>query len=149
MERRSRNMAEPRVLGIDPGVKNLGWAVAEGTRVLAHGVFHPKSRGTLPMADMLQQIAHCVDIVKRNWGADYVVIEDVRWHGHAVSGLLSLAKVVGVCVGIASLDGGRGVLLIPAKDRGRPPRLKRGATQHERDAAALAVNFRPVQEGPS
>ena len=129
------------VLGIDPGLRNIGWAVAKGGVVIAHGVFHPNKRKVVPLVSVIAQAVGFVGDLIRKYRVGRVVVEEVRWRGIRARVLFPLSHVAGALTAVGVLVlGSEAVVLVPPHQRGRAPRLKRGATEHERDAAALAVN---------
>lgn len=133
------------VLGIDPGLRNIGWAVARDGKVIAHGVFHPNKRKVVPLVSVIAQAVGFARDLIRKYRVGRVVVEEVRWRGIRARVLFPLSHVAGAltAVGVSMLDS-ESVALVPPHQRGRAPRLPaiggRGATPHELDAAALAVN---------
>ena len=127
------------ILGLDPGTRNIGWAVSVDGRVIAHGVFHPNSRKKVPLVSVIGQALAFVRRLHKTHKFEKVVVEEVRWRGIRAKVLFPLAHVAGALTAAGVFMVGS-VVLVPPHERGPAPRLKRGATEHEKDAAALAVN---------
>lgn len=120
------------ILGVDPGIRNIGLAVVNeaGRLVCRETVTNPRKR------PFLKCLAEVVRKVRLHAGVtcDTVVVEEVIWRGRR--GMLPLAHVAGAVVGVAVERGCTTYLVTPAmKKNGRKPKAW---SEHEWDAYLLA-----------
>lgn len=125
-----------RILGIDPGLRNVGLCVMEGRKVLHHDTFDP---GGGIVSEIINQIIFVLKAQVTRWQPTLAAVEQVVWQGRRNRNMIPLAGVAGA---IAGYLVGRGIptyVLTPsmkADDWQSPPS---GWTEHDRDARALAI----------
>jgi len=89
-----------RILGIDPGLADIGWGVVEKTnnsyRPISYGAFKTKS------SDLLQEriflIANTVGLLCKKYKIDVLSMEEIYFTKHSVISALNVSKVVGAIV---------------------------------------------------
>ena len=161
-----------RVMGIDPGTANLGWAVVEGERVLAGG--RMGSQAAVPLDRRIIGLVGSLVALARAWEITEVAIEDYQ-HGdregvrHSARGM---QRLIGALIVACELAGFSTALYAPQvwqtsivgrrrrkhekSDVMRALKLRRVrglehlTTEHARDAAAVALHHlsvRRLQQG--
>ncbi len=109
-------------------------------RACSHGVIEVPGSGKLPVHEVLQTVLPGLACLLERYGPDTVVVEQVTWYGRARRITLPLSHVAGGIAGYV-LAAGANVYLLQASQRLReiPPSWQKWPTDHERDAAALAI----------
>ena len=94
-------------MGLDPGLRHTGWAVAQtdGYRFhpLAHGVIHPPTTGS-PMAERLAELYKSLLILCEKYAPDEVAVEEVFVNKNPSSSL-KLGMARGVVIAVPSILG--------------------------------------------
>ena len=121
------------ILGVDPGTRNIGFAVIDGTgRCRKRKVLVIPQRCTF-VQGVAEVVAEMRDL-HGDLGYDTVVVEETVWRGR--KGMLPLAHVGGAVMGAALAMGCRVYLLTPSmKKNGKKPK---SWSDHEWDAFLLA-----------
>lgn len=95
-----RQAAEMRVIGIDPGLRNLGWGVIEvdGGRIrhVANGICHTES-GSDDLAQRLARLHGALTAVFRDWAPEAAAVEHTFVNKDAVA-TLKLGQARGIAL---------------------------------------------------
>ena len=125
------------ILGLDPGIRNFGYAVLNDTKVSRRGVWTPPGKGKLLASQVLAYVLPLLAQLVAETAPEIAVIEEVVWRGMRRRITMPLSHVAGGALGLLVGQGVPVYLLTPGmKTRG--VKTPRGWTEHEADAANLA-----------
>jgi len=86
-----------RILGIDPGLADVGWGVVEKTnntyKPIAYGAFKTKSSELLQ--DRIFLIANTVGMLCKKYEIDILSMEEIYFTKHSVTSALNVSKAIG------------------------------------------------------
>lgn len=105
MENRPEN-TKIRVLGIDPGLAKLGYAVVDdgpdGIRHVEYGLIKTKPVDSLPVR--LNEIAALIDAIIGEFNPDVMAVETIFFARNAKTAM-TIGRVIGAVMAIAGLRG--------------------------------------------
>lgn len=127
------------VLGVDPGLRHTGWAIVANGKLGAHGLILTPGTGKLSVARALAFILPALDEVEEVHTPDVAAVEEVVWRGVRRKITMPLSHVAGAIVGSLVARGVRTYLLTPSMKAKKLPRLYGEWSDHEQDAARLAL----------
>ena len=86
-----------RILGIDPGLADVGWGVVEKTnntyKPISYGAFKTESSDLLQ--DRIFLIANTVGMLCTKYKIDVLSMEEIYFTKHSVTSALNVSKVIG------------------------------------------------------
>lgn len=91
-----------KILGIDPGLATIGFAVLEENRILDYGIFTTASGHPLP--DRLVQIGDDIHTLLSKWKPDYACIEKLFFVQNVTNGM-AVAHSRGVLLEALAREG--------------------------------------------
>jgi len=89
-----------RILGIDPGLADIGWGVVEKTnntfKPISYGAFKTKSSNLLQERIFL--IASTVGMLCTKYKVEVLSMEEIFYTKHTVTSALNVSKVIGAII---------------------------------------------------
>lgn len=128
------------ILGVDPGIRNTGIAVLDGGKAVYRTTVCPQQRTKLIPSEVIRCLVPVLSAVLTKYTPSATVVEEVTWYGRARRAMLPLALVAGAIVGI-SIARNVDTYLLLASMRDKTKTWPASWTEHERDAAALAMRL--------
>lgn len=128
------------ILGVDPGIRNTGVAVLADGKAVYRTTVSPKQRSKLIPSEVIRCLTPVLNAVITKYTPSVTVVEEVTWYGRARRAMLPLALVAGAIVGI-SIARHVDTYLLLASMRDKVKTWPKSWTEHERDAAALAMRL--------
>ncbi|MCF7934087.1 MAG: crossover junction endodeoxyribonuclease RuvC [Spirochaetia bacterium] len=93
------------ILGIDPGIANLGWGVVStgSGRLHCEAYGHMKTKADAPVESRIQELAGLCNDLFTTYPIDQMSIEDIYYFQNK-SSAITVAKVIGALYYVASLQ---------------------------------------------
>jgi len=130
------------ILGIDPGIRNTGWALVRNGRPTKWGLWETPGEGRLTSAMVLAWVLPKLGALVAAEKPTSAAVEEVVWQGRAKRIALPLAHVAGAIAALLVARGVR-VLLVSPNMKDHDALVLRGdPSPHELDAARLAMRAR-------
>ena len=138
-----------RILGVDPGIRHTGWAIVDNGRLGRHGLLYTPGPGRLLVSEVLAFVLPLLSKVADRETASMAAIEEVVWRGMRRRVTMPLSHVAGAIAGMLVERGLDVYLLTPSMKAKELPKLRGNWSDHEQDAARLALRVWTVLNAPA